>query len=306
MLDIKLYGKRTSSYGFLKKHLTDFLHFNNLTFDLVEYNNVNDFINDQVNSIPCVVINDSIKVEVSKQENIKKAILLLYHIIVDHVGLHKVRKIIIPFDFSKASLNAIHQSKIFLLSNHYAILLLVATNEYSTDPEVHESSYLHTKKRIKELSEKLEDDYVGDVSYITPIYSKILSKDHWFGISETKALHQEDIILHNCDSELFSFDDTIIKSLLHSELVVLLIYNSTNLDKEKGISSIVRNYTFSHNLEYNTSEPNNKIHFPSKVDTLLDEPSFAILSRSSYESSDDSKIELVKRCLKNEVPLIII
>ncbi len=306
MLIIKLYGKRTSGYSFVKKHIIDFLIFNNLSFDLIEYNNVIDFIDDQINSIPCVIINNGPKIEVSKQESIKKAIQLIYHAIVDNVGINHIRKIIIPFDYSKASLNAFHQSKNVLLSNHYSIYLLFMPDQTISNEDACNADRFYSNEMMREISEKLEDDYIGNIANITPIFSSALTRCQWPAIFDLKSEEKESIVLYNYNSQLISFNNEVIDAILKSKQKILLIFDSSNLDHEKGIKFLLNSLPKAKVLEPAFASKYAVSNFPSEVDLMISEPMFTILDRSSFMHSSASKIALLKKCLKNETPLLII
>lgn len=304
MLNIKLYGKRTSGYSFVKEHLTEFLLFNNLDYELTEINNVSDFINDHINSIPYVTINDTIKVEVSKQESIKKAILLLYHSIIDTVGISCIKKIIIPFDYSKASINAFQQTKAFIKTNHYTIQLAFMANLSIKDDEACKIEKIYTADKMKSICEKLEDDYIGDVANITPIYSQAISRCHWPELFKNNCSIEGDIVLYNFDSQLIPIDRKGIENIFNAHKDTLIIFNNTQLNELKSVADWMK-FGYKELVEVSNENASYE-HFPSYVDNLSNEPPIVTFSKTSNTSLSFETMAHFDECIQNKIPMLIL
>jgi hypothetical protein len=303
MLNIKLYGKRTSGYSFVKEHLTEFLLFNNLEYDIVEINNVTDFIDDHINSIPCVTINDSFKIEVSKQESIKKAILQLYHGIIDIVGINSVKKIIIPFDYSKASINAFQQTKSFLKTNHCVIQLAFLPSLTINDEDACKIERIYTEEKMKSICEKLENDYIGDVANITPIYSQAVGRCQWPELFKNNSNVEGDIILYNFDSQLIPLDRVSLQNIFNGHKDTLIIYNTTKVSELKGVANWMQ--FGQKQLVEVTSDRSSYGHFSSAVDSLSDEPPIATFSKISTTLTFET-MAYFDECLQNKIPMLIL
>ena len=107
MKKIKLLGiKEDQNYEWWKTNLLEVIKKNNLQLEMEEINSVDEFVGLNVSSVPSILINDFVVIEqnshVVRAEEIEKALQQFFK-----KNPIKMKKIVVPVDFSKVSRNAL-------------------------------------------------------------------------------------------------------------------------------------------------------------------------------------------------------
>ena len=104
MIEVALYGKRSSRYEYLKFLLKKKVDEANLDISIKEINDVQSFIKENVQSIPAIRLKNNRLLQCGQNEDISKfSDKVIRQILSNNT---KPRKIIVPVDFSQPSINA--------------------------------------------------------------------------------------------------------------------------------------------------------------------------------------------------------
>lgn len=105
MIEVALYGKPSSRYEYLKYILQKRMREVNLELSIREINDVDEFIKDNVHSIPAIRYNNNWLLECGQEEDISE---FTNEVLQKIMSVKKVtNKIVVPVDFSEASQNAL-------------------------------------------------------------------------------------------------------------------------------------------------------------------------------------------------------
>lgn len=109
-MDIKIYGKPTYTYSYLKHRIEQKLKKLGVKTKLIELQKVQDFINANVTSIPAIKVGEKL-IQFDDSKKIKDMIAEASDLIIDDAVNSSLFNVIIPVDFSCASLNAVAYAK---------------------------------------------------------------------------------------------------------------------------------------------------------------------------------------------------
>lgn len=114
MLDIKVYGTGTSGHQMVVSTLKQYLNQANIQYSLKEICDVNTFLDQKIQSVPAIRINSQPVYYINHNGgfnlSLKRAIVEILKI----YNFGDLRKVIVPFNFRDASVNAYYYCKRFL------------------------------------------------------------------------------------------------------------------------------------------------------------------------------------------------
>lgn len=106
MVDVKLYGQKTSTYQYLKMLLMKRTKSTNVNIHLQEIDKIDDFITDNIISIPSIRVNDQTSLEYGKSKHMNDYLQKVFIEILKEEDFGNMKKIIVPTDFSTVAENA--------------------------------------------------------------------------------------------------------------------------------------------------------------------------------------------------------
>ena len=122
MIAVKLYGHPTSTYEYIKMKLKRIAHDEGIDYSLEEINKFEDFVKDGVESIPSIMINDFIKLNLDSHKELEDYISEIRDNMISEEYNIKKREILVPTDFSVCAANALqfalHLSKLLHAKVH--------------------------------------------------------------------------------------------------------------------------------------------------------------------------------------------
>jgi len=109
IMEVKLFGKPSYSYEYLKSTIEDVIKMANLDIELNEVQETSEFIKEELNQIPAIKFNGEVKV--FKNNSIKKFSKNVTQWILKKMDYGSLRKLIVPIDYSETSENALAYAK---------------------------------------------------------------------------------------------------------------------------------------------------------------------------------------------------
>ncbi len=106
MLNIKIYGTNSPSYQLVKTKLKAFLDSASINYELQEVTKIAEIMEDNIVSVPAVKVNDELLFEIKQNGNYNSSLRETIQSILKLQNYGNMIKIIVPTDFSEASLNA--------------------------------------------------------------------------------------------------------------------------------------------------------------------------------------------------------
>lgn len=165
MLDIKIYGTGTPGYQLAKSKLVDFLHHADMDFEMHEITKISDIIHDNISSVPAVKVNDDFLYEMKPNGNYNKSLREAIQSILKMDNYGKMVKIIVPTDFSEASMNAYNFAH--HLAKELTGVIKLAHIYYPTSADVNQmvimadgAEKIH-QDRLDKLVQSLNQDWIG-------------------------------------------------------------------------------------------------------------------------------------------------
>lgn len=165
MLDIKIYGTGTPGYQLAKLKLEDFLHTAGMDFELHEVTKIPDIIHDNISSVPAVRVNGDFLYEMKPNGHYNQSLREAIQGILKMDNYGKMLKIVVPTDFSEASMNA------YNFGHHLAKemngVIKLAHIYYPTSADVNQvvvmsdGAELVHQERLTKLVDSLNQDWIG-------------------------------------------------------------------------------------------------------------------------------------------------
>ncbi|MBK8628601.1 MAG: universal stress protein [Saprospiraceae bacterium] len=166
MLDIKIYGTETPSYQLAKSKLTDILNDAGIEYHLEEVTKITDIIHDNIKSVPAVKVNEEILFEIKPNGHYNSSLREAIQSILKINNYGNMVKIIVPTDFSEASLNAYNFAN--NLAKELAGIVLLTHVYYPTSTDVNqfvvineEAEKIHRDK-LNKLVQSVNQDWLGN------------------------------------------------------------------------------------------------------------------------------------------------
>lgn len=107
MKDVTIYGAETSRFEYFKYNLEDFLKKNQIDLPINVIKDVDRLIEDNVRSIPSLRVNGTIDIVYDNEKGIDHFLSLAKAALIGEFAKERFTKIVVPVDFSEASLNAL-------------------------------------------------------------------------------------------------------------------------------------------------------------------------------------------------------
>lgn len=161
MIKLKLYGQPTSTYEYAKMRVLEEVKKAGVQYELVEINDVNDFINEGIKSVPTFKVNGSLEINYTKNSDLDDFVRSTVESILKHEDYGTMTKIVVPIDFSKSSENALKyayhlakiQNKVIKLVHAYHPVSVDVDGVSIIDPHVENIK----RKQLKQLSYKKKE-----------------------------------------------------------------------------------------------------------------------------------------------------
>ena len=158
MIKLRLYGQPTSTYEYAKMRVLQEVQKAGVDYELTEINDVNDFIDEGIKSVPTFKVNGSLEINYTKNSDLDKFVRSTVESILKHEDYGKMTKIVVPIDFSKSSENALKyayqlakvQNKVIKLLHAYHPVSVDIDGVSIIDPHVENIK----RKQLKQLSYK--------------------------------------------------------------------------------------------------------------------------------------------------------
>ena len=106
-MDIKVYGTVTSGHQFVMSIISDLLLKAKIDYTISEINDISQFIEKGIDSIPAIQMNNEPIISLKSNESFSKALRCAANMILSSKNYGAMVKYIIPVDFSENSLNAL-------------------------------------------------------------------------------------------------------------------------------------------------------------------------------------------------------
>ena len=106
MIHLRLYGQPNSKYEYIKKSIKDKARGSDTPLKIEEICDVESFIEDNIHTIPTVVINDQTRIEYRTHEDMEAFLNELSQLMAAEDSYDHLLKCIVPVDFSLGSLKA--------------------------------------------------------------------------------------------------------------------------------------------------------------------------------------------------------
>ena len=163
MIKLKIYGKPSSTFEYMKEFIAKTTKEASLPLDVEEITDTQTFIDMQIMSIPAYQLNGEI--EERGNRNINQFLRQLRTDILKKGNYGDMKKIIVPIDFTETSDNAISYALNLSKSYNSVVKLMHA---YHPSPIVSEGTYVNPeiqtihKNKLLKFTENLNQKWVGD------------------------------------------------------------------------------------------------------------------------------------------------
>jgi len=165
-MNIKIYGTGTSGHQLVKQKVKEILSDAGITYILEDISDVSKFIRDNVYSVPAIKINNDTIYEIKPNGNFNVSLRKAIQSILQKAKYGNMVKIIVPTDFSEASLNAYNFARGLAKSLNGVIFL---THVYfPTSAQLNELTYTDadleakSRKKLEDLVKSLNQDWIGE------------------------------------------------------------------------------------------------------------------------------------------------
>ncbi len=163
-MNIKIYGTGTSGHQMVYVTLQRYLEKAEIQFQIEEINNVDEFLRLKIESIPAILVDNSVIYTIRQNEgfnfSLRKA---LFHILKEK-DFGRLTKVVIPFDFSDASLNTFYFCQ-RLLTGNMAVLQLINMEKSNAIVGVNKLIDIQQERQTKltEFGISLSNDWSNDL-----------------------------------------------------------------------------------------------------------------------------------------------
>jgi len=319
---IKIFGKNSSKYEYFKYHLNEQLNKLRLDIPIVEVNDLDDIIEANIEAIPAVIINDKTQLVCYPTQNVNDFIRDTLHQILIEYKYGKMKKILVPTDFSESSVNAFSYAcelarKInasITLSHYYHPTLDTSTitdykeslqrkleemveDERKVDHSLENIIYISTDLKMKFATEEILDQSKSNDIIIMATSRGEGGSNKWFGSVSTQ-------ISKNADCPVLLIPPKTSKKKT-TEVLYPLKTKIKNLENINWLFQLL-NPTI-HLIHFDTTE----IHSPM-IKEMLGEKSPLLDSenplRITYESNKCDDIdECIREYIKeNDIDLLVL
>lgn len=192
MLDIKFYGTETPSSQLAKSKIKDYLERASIDFRIQEIVDVNVFIQQNIDSVPSLMVNDQHYFKIEKDEKFNASLRSVIRALMKLENYGRAPKIYVPTDFSETSINAYsyahHLAKdihgIILLTHIYLPFVAEVNQEVGFDQNLEEEHLM----KLKQLTDVVNKDWLGSFIH-EPITEEVFKVG--FPSSEIEEISKE-------------------------------------------------------------------------------------------------------------------
>ena len=175
-MEIKLFGKPSYSYEYLKSTIEDIKIMADLNIELTEVQDISEFIKEEINHIPAIKINGDTRV--FKNRSIQTFSKKVTSWILDKMGHGSLRKLIVPIDYSTTSENALayakslskDQGQFIELTHCYSPKVVGLTDK----AEVDFKNEKYEEQRFQEYHEGVNLSWIGESNKDIPMDAQFL------------------------------------------------------------------------------------------------------------------------------------
>lgn len=159
-MDITIYGTGTSGTELIKSVLETFLNQAGIDFNMKEVNDVNEFMEKKIQSVPAVMVDDSELYVLKENGRFTESLRNLIQSILKKEDYGTMNKIIVPTDFSDTSMKA------FSFANRYAKdvsgMIKVVHVYYPSSADINGNVFVDVG--LKNVKQALLNDFVKSVN----------------------------------------------------------------------------------------------------------------------------------------------
>ena len=175
MVNLKLYGKPSSVYEYVKMMMIKQAEKAELELDIEEINDLDTLIKEEIVSIPTIKVNNHIDMRYNKDMDINMFVRKLNNRILKEENYGTMKKILVPIDFSETSENAcafaIGLSKdlngVIKVVHSYIPKALNMEGAVYIDPEIENLR----REQLGSFVDKLNNSWIGDTA-TSPLIEK--------------------------------------------------------------------------------------------------------------------------------------
>lgn len=157
MLKIKIYGTESPSYQLAKTKLVAFLNHAKISYDLQEVTKIHEIMEDNIVSVPAVKVNDELLFEVKPNGNYNASLREAIQNILRLQNYGMMTKIVVPTDFSEASLNAYNFAH--RLAKKLSGVIKLTHIYYPTSTDVNQ--FVVINDDVEQIQKDLLNEYVN-------------------------------------------------------------------------------------------------------------------------------------------------
>lgn len=165
-MNIKIYGTGTSGHQLVRQKIKEFLNHAGISYILEDIGDVSKFIRDNVYSVPAIKIDNETLYEIKPNGSFNESLRQAIQSILRKSKYGNMIKIIVPTDFSEASLNAYNFARGLAKSLKGVIYL---THVYfPTSAQLNELTYtdadmeVKSRKKLDDLVKSVNQDWIGE------------------------------------------------------------------------------------------------------------------------------------------------
>ncbi|MEZ4912068.1 MAG: universal stress protein [Saprospiraceae bacterium] len=166
MIDIKIYGTGTPGQQLAKAKLVSVLQKAHIDFNVTEVNDISDFINDKVVSVPAIRVNNEDIYEIKPNGQYTQSLRDTIQSILRMESYGDLPQFIVPTDFSEPSMNAYNFAN--RLAKQMGGIIKLTHVYYPTSVDVNQYTILDNevesihKDRLDAYSKSLNQDWLGN------------------------------------------------------------------------------------------------------------------------------------------------
>ncbi len=175
-MKIEVFGTKSSTYELVKDLIEKVLNKADITYELVEVTEMDQLIKDDIESVPAVRINNGETFYIGKNGDFNKSLRSTINYILSNKNFGSLPKILLPIDFSEASMNAMfYGHRLATDLSRVTIILHAYLPKISTlEPQdIYEEQYGAEKEKFEVIVNELDKDWNSDmlkVPFVEGVY----------------------------------------------------------------------------------------------------------------------------------------
>lgn len=301
MIRIKIYGPITSSYEYAKLLLLKYSQKMGLSIEIEEINEIDRFINEKVSSVPAISIDHSNPYYLKDFPDPGQFVKKIIEKILQLSNYGNMKRIIVPIDFSEASMNALNYAA--NIARQIGAIIKVVHFYHPVTSEIDGAAFVDPK--IEELRRNQLSDFIEDISksHTNSSLSEVIIESEFIlgfsaqGIVELSKDHNVDMIVLGSTGEgkrIKSFFGSVsIDVSKYSECPVILVPENYNFKSFGKLALALETPNLNKNdmefLAFIMKQFNSDLHI-FKIRTSLSEAEMAIWPKELEEMVAPAKI----------------